>query len=64
MSLISCLQNKFFICFCLLAGEFVNKICAVKEQYANSLLSAVETFRRKSAEIKKERSIMNALNVV
>ncbi|EDO36303.1 predicted protein [Nematostella vectensis] len=42
------------------AGEFVSKICAVKEQCANQLLSVVETFKRKSAEMKKERGALSS----
>ncbi|CAB3978860.1 DNA mismatch repair Msh2-like [Paramuricea clavata] len=35
-------------------AEFINKICLIKEHAATQLLQAVETFRKKGNEIKKE----------
>ena len=36
-------------------AEFINKVCLIKEHAATQLLQAVETFRKKGNDIKKER---------
>ena len=41
--------------FPCVVAEFMNKVCLIKEHAATQLLQAVETFRKKGNEIKKER---------
>ena len=36
-------------------GEFIHKVSVIKEQTGHQLLSAVESFRRKGADMKKDR---------
>ena len=47
-------QHVFF-----LAGEFIHKVSAIKEQNAHQLLSAVESFRRKGSDMKKDRLVFS-----
>ena len=43
-------------------AEFINKVCLIKEHAATQLLQAVETFRKKGNDIKKEsRSVLNSV---
>ena len=44
-----------------LVAEFVNKICLIKEHAAVQLLAAVETFRKKANETKKDRYLIKKI---
>ena len=44
------------ICFfCVAVSEFTQQLSALREQHADQLQQLVETFRKKNAELRKER---------
>ena len=44
--------------FCVLAvAEFAQKVSLAHEQFANQVLNIVETFKKKNAELRKDRYV-------